>query len=597
MSCLRYLVFAGAAVALARAGLAQSSVLSFSSGSGTSGTTVSIPLNLASGASGAPSSLQWTLNYPAGMVSNVTVSAGPAATAAGKTIACYANTCALYGLNVGPIANGTVATIGMQLTASAGGNVPIYLSNLFGASATGSTASVSSVSGSIGVRQAPTAALAQVAAGASLTTGLYIFNTSAATASYTIQFYDDSGNFVPLPFSSGSTSIISGSLPAHGLTYVETASIQAAVTAGWGEIVADPGVVVQAVFRNDVNGTYYQASMPASPGAKQVLMAYDNTTPAAAGQPYVTGIALANLDATNFANVVCTAYGSDGSLIANAIQVPALAPLGHWASYQFPSLAGLRGSIACSSNTNISATALRFLGSELVSLPVVPNPSGTGGSTQSSAIGEIAAGGTLATGLFILNGGGAAAPFAVNLFDDTGAPLSFPFTTGAASSISATLPAQGAAYFEADGSGGATTSGWAEIAAGSSVVVQAIFRNTVQGVTYEAAIPSTVGSQQFVIPFDTVPIAGQPSATGLAIANLQAAAGTVSCTAYDSTGTVIPNAISVPALSPLGHWASYQFPALAGQRGTIDCTSNTTVTATALQFLGSSLASFSVVTE
>ena len=53
----------------------------------------------------------------------------------------------------------------------------------------------------------------------------------------------------------------------------------------------------------------------------------------------------------------------------------------------------------------------------------------------------------------------------------------------------------------------------------------------------------------------------------------------------------------MPTLAPLGHWAAYQFPLLTGQRGTIDCVSNTNVSATALRFLGSALSSLPVVTE
>jgi hypothetical protein len=121
----------------------------------------------------------------------------------------------------------------------------------------------------------------------------------------------------------------------------------------------------------------------------------------------------------------------------------------------------------------------------------------------------------------------------------------------------------------------------------------------VGGIFYEAAVPTTPGSTEFLIPFDSTTFAGtgQPLVTGVAIANLGSATATVNCTAYDPNGVVIPNAVTVPALAPLGHWSSYQFPALTGESGTIDCVSNTSVSAVALRFLGSALSSLPVVTK
>ncbi len=176
----------------------------------------------------------------------------------------------------------------------------------------------------------------------------------------------------------------------------------------------------------------------------------------------------------------------------------------------------------------------------------------------------------------------------------TAQPLAAPF-----SSISGTLAGQGSTYIEEASALPDSLQGWAQISAGSSVVVQALFRNAVNGIYYEAAIPSTPGSKEFLLPFDSTTFAGngQPLVTGIAIANLDNSAANIVCTAYDPTGTVISGAVIVPSLAPLGHWAAYQFPLLVGKRGTIDCKSNTNVSATALRFLGSALSSLPVVTE
>jgi hypothetical protein len=63
-------------------------------------------------------------------------------------------------------------------------------------------------------------------------------------------------------------------------------------------------------------------------------------------------------------------------------------------------------------------------------------------------------------------------------------------------------------------------------------------------------------------------------------------AAAVTCTARDSNGHPVSGAVSVPALSPLGHWGNYLFPLLVGLRGTLDCTSTTTVGAIGIRAIG-----------
>ncbi len=123
------------------------------------------------------------------------------------------------------------------------------------------------------------------------------------------------------------------------------------------------------------------------------------------------------------------------------------------------------------------------------------------------------------------------------------------------------------------------------------------------GVNYfEAAVPSNAGSNEFMIPFDAATFAatGDRFYTGFAVANLDATnQATITRIARDPNGTLIPNAFTA-ATGPLvlaasGHWAGYLFPALAGKRGTIDCTSNTTIAATALRFGTNAFSSLPVI--
>jgi hypothetical protein len=329
------------------------------------------------------------------------------------------------------------------------------------------------------------------------------------------------------------------------------------------------------------------------------VIPFDATTFATTGQPFVTGIAIANLNPA-VANVTCTAYNSNGVAIPNAVPVPMLAPLGHWAAFTFPLLSGLRGIIDCVSNTNISGLALRALGSELTSLPVVTNPASLTGPSNTGALAQLTAGGGLTTGFFFLNTGNAPANYSMNLYGDQGNRIAMPFANGTSNQLAGAIPAHGLVYYETINPQLPLQQGWGLFAADAPIVVQALFRNAVNGTYYEAAVPSTPGGiNEVVFPFDATTFAatGQPLATGVAVANLNTFTANITCLASDQNGIVIPNAIQIPALPPLGHWAGFQFPALNGKRGTIDCTSNTNISATALRARGSALSSLPVVTK
>lgn len=103
-----------------------------------------------------------------------------------------------------------------------------------------------------------------------------------------------------------------------------------------------------------------------------------------------------------------------------------------------------------------------------------------------------------------------------------------------------------------------------------------------------------------MIPFDATTFAANssPFYTGFAIANLNQTSANITCTARDQNGSVIPNAVSVSPLNPLGHWANYLFPALSGMRGTLDCAANANIAAAALRFIGTNaFSSLPVITK
>jgi hypothetical protein len=210
---------------------------------------------------------------------------------------------------------------------------------------------------------------------------------------------------------------------------------------------------------------------------------------------------------------------------------------------------------------------------------------------KSAALPHFAVGSNFATAFFVTNTGAQNAHFSISSYDDNGSPVALPFAVlGPLSTLSGTVPANGLTYYEASNPQLPLQGGWALVNADPSVTVEKLFRSHgADGSYYEAAVPSSSGGKEFVVPFDMTIFSttGDQIYIGLAIANQDSGTSAiVTCTARDPNGNVISNAVSVPVLKPLGHWSDYRFPALSGLRGTIDCVSNTTVAAIGLRFLG-----------
>lgn len=115
-----------------------------SSSSAAPGATADVNLFLFNLGGSASAAAQWTLNYPAGAFTSVTLRPGPAAIAAGKSTRCSANdgrtlTCLLSGDNLTPLKTGIVAIATFQLasTATRGGTTSITLTKPSSATPTG----------------------------------------------------------------------------------------------------------------------------------------------------------------------------------------------------------------------------------------------------------------------------------------------------------------------------------------------------------------------------------------------------------------------------------------------------------------------------
>ena len=197
-------------------------VLSLSSGSVVAGQTVSLDLSLTAPASGGPAGLEWAYSYPATTFSSVTVVAGPAAVAAGKSVSCSGSsgsyTCMLFGLNTTTMSTGVVATATFTVSPSAIGIFPIQVLNSSGVTPSDTVVSVTATGGQVTI-----------------------------TSPYTVTGLACAPAMVTTPGSTACTVALSGPAPSGGLT------VTTALVSGSG--ITMPASVLVPAGLNSANFT------------------------------------------------------------------------------------------------------------------------------------------------------------------------------------------------------------------------------------------------------------------------------------------------------------------------------------------------------
>ncbi len=171
---------------------------------------------------------------------------------------------------------------------------------------------------------------------------------------------------------------MTGTVPALGRKDYEAGDAAAPSLGGWAVVTEDTWLTTQVIFRRAASsGAYYEASVPTGGGYSDFVIPFDATTFVPTGAPQYTGLAIVNLNPSGPAHVTCVARDESGTVIPDAITIPTLKPLGHYANYLFPALTGKRGTLECSADTLLSAIALHVIGTEAFStLPVIVNDIG-----------------------------------------------------------------------------------------------------------------------------------------------------------------------------------------------------------------------------
>jgi len=190
--------------------------LSLASGSTVQGGAVSLNLSLSTTV--LPAGLEWTISYSPGDVASLSVAAGPALTASGKTLTCNAatgsTTCLAVGMNNQTMASGIAAVVTATLAPTCSSSVPLSVVNTYGALLDGTATTSAGIGGAI-----------TVSAPANPSPSITALAPSTATAGGLAFTLAVSGS----GFINGSTVKWNGS--ARTTTFVSATQLQAAILA------------------------------------------------------------------------------------------------------------------------------------------------------------------------------------------------------------------------------------------------------------------------------------------------------------------------------------------------------------------------------
>lgn len=206
------------------------------------------------------------------------------------------------------------------------------------------------------------------------TSTFYLVNTGSAAASFTLSFFDQSGNPANVPLllpqtgaTQTATALTQTLAPGQVLEVATQANDAASNISGSAQLTSTGSVSGFEIFRWN---TYAQeASVPLetrNPGS--FALVFDHTGGLS------TGVALANAS-TVAANIAANIFDDQGNLLQSVtIALPALGQEIFMLPVEYPITAGIRGmlELAVPSSGPISMIGLRTNGTTLTTVPILP---------------------------------------------------------------------------------------------------------------------------------------------------------------------------------------------------------------------------------
>ena len=202
---------------------AQQATISLNSGSSAPGGTAHLNVSLASGGTQV-SAVQWTMTYSPSDVASISVATGPAASAAGKTIACSSTTssttCIAYGMNQNSISDGVVATLSFGIAlGTLNSSTTVQVTGLSASSASATQINASGSGGTVSISQPLGVTTSCNPATVTLPGTSTCTGTLSGTASSTL--WSEASGPAPVTFGNASALSTTVSFPQSG-TYALT---------------------------------------------------------------------------------------------------------------------------------------------------------------------------------------------------------------------------------------------------------------------------------------------------------------------------------------------------------------------------------------
>jgi len=414
--------------------------------------------------------------------------------------------------------------------------------------------------------------MAQLASGGGWDTTFTLINVATVTGEALLNFFDNNGHPVLLPFTfpqeSAPSSLVASTLDrtlnANSLLIVDSQQPgNPTAQVGSAQLLTSGNVSGFAIFKYAPTGQ--EAVVPLETrNAPSYLLAFDNT--AGVG----TGIAVANIT-TQPANIPVVIRADTGMQIGtDTLSLTAQGHTSFMLASNYAVTSGKRGTIELDTPASgqITALGLRANGSAVTTLPVLASVAAGGGSMA-----QVASGGGWQTTFTLVNTGTSSAQVQLTFFDNNGTALSLPLTfvqsgtVKTASSLSQTIDAGATLVVLTLGRNtGASLVGSAQLTTTGTVSGFAIFRYNPTG--QEAVVPlETRKGSAYVLAFDNT----NGLATGLALANISNQAASVPVDLRDDTGTSLGTAtINLAANGHTSFLLTGTYASVVNKRGTVE---------------------------
>jgi hypothetical protein len=429
-------------------------------------------------------------------------------------------------------------------------------------------------------------ALSQIASGGGWKTSIYLINTSASAVDVQVNLWADSGDALSLPLNttlagasqSSTASSVSETIGPNSTLLIESGAPTPGSLTGWAEILSAGAVAGYSAFHyTSPSGIQSEGTVPLEQTFQTAFdLPFDNVN------SFGTGVALANLSATQAASISATVEDAAGNQVASqTINLPANGHQSFSLAGLVPAAAGNRGIIHFSSSGgNVTGLGLRVnpLGG-FTSVPKLALPTTAPGQalTRAGVVSQVAFGGGWNSLIYLINNSTSSLSVTVNFWADDGTPLHVPLTETLASSsqslndstVSVTIAPNATVVLAATLLSPSATAGWADVLSNGPIAGYGVFHYTsLAGVQSEGTVPlESSFASSFMLPYDNV----SGFQTGVAVANLLASQqATVSAMTWDANGS--QNGLTALVLPAGGH-RSFQLasdvPAVSGNRGIV----------------------------